>query len=31
MADLVSPNIDAYAAACSLPETPVSRALRVET
>ena len=31
MTDLVSPTIDAYAAACSLPETPVRRALREET
>ena len=31
MADLVSPHIDAYAAAHSLPETPVRRALREET
>ncbi len=31
MADLVLPDIDAYAAASSLPETPVRRALREET
>lgn len=31
MPDLVSPKIDAYAAAYSLPETPVRRALREET
>lgn len=31
MADLVLPDIEAYAAACSLPETPVRRALREET
>ncbi len=31
MADLVLPQIDAYAAAYSLPETPVRRALREET
>ena len=28
MTDLVLPKIDAYAAAYSLPETPVRRALR---
>ena len=31
MADLVLPDIEAYAAACSLPETPVRRNLREET
>ena len=31
MPDLVLPKIDAYAASCSLPETPVRRALREET
>ena len=31
MPDLVLPMIDAYAASCSLPETPVRRALREET
>ncbi|MBP9633934.1 MAG: methyltransferase, partial [Nitrospira sp.] len=31
MTDLVLPKIDAYAAAYSLPETPVRRALREET
>ncbi|MBI4002320.1 MAG: class I SAM-dependent methyltransferase [Nitrospira defluvii] len=31
MADLVQPKIDAYAAAHSLPESPVRRALREET
>ncbi len=31
MADLVLPQIDAYAAAHSLPETPIRRALREET
>lgn len=31
MADLVLPEIEAYAVACSLPETPVRRNLREET